>query len=93
MTPTAPRLRLGPLRAVTTLRALILIGMAGLILWTALTWGRRGAPQADISMSPAQPPPAEGPVLDQSDRFSASGTREGRPAFDLSAQTLSLIHI
>lgn len=89
MTPTPPRLRLGPLRAVTTLRALILLGMAGLILWTALTWGRRGAPQADISMSPAQPPPAEGPVLDQSDRFSASGTREGRPAFDLSAQTVT----
>jgi LPS export ABC transporter protein LptC len=89
MTPPGTRLHLGPLRAVTALRALILVVLAGLILWTALSWGRRGAPQADITMSPAQPPPTEGPVLDQSDKFSASGTREGRPAFDLAAQTVT----
>ena len=88
MTPT-PRLRLGPLRAVTAMRALILVAMAGVILWTALSWGRRGAPQADITMSPAIPPPTEGPVVDQSDKFSASGTREGRPAFDLAANTVT----
>jgi len=90
VTPPPPRtrLKLGPLRAVTTLRALILLTLAGLILWTALSWGRRGTPQADITMSPAEPAP-EGPVLDQSDKFSASGTREGRPAFDLAAQTVT----
>jgi len=90
VTPPPPRtrLKLGPLRAVTTLRALILLTLAGLILWTALSWGRRGAPQADITMSPAEPAP-EGPVIDQSDKFSASGTREGRPAFDLAAQTVT----
>jgi LPS export ABC transporter protein LptC/lipopolysaccharide transport protein LptA len=89
MAPSGSRLRLGPLRAVTTLRALILIGMAGMILWTALSWGRRGPQQADITMRSAAASTGHGPVVDQSDSFAASGTREGRPAFEIAAQTVT----
>jgi LPS export ABC transporter protein LptC/lipopolysaccharide transport protein LptA len=89
MAPSRSRLRVGPLRAVTTLRALILIGMAGMILWTALSWGRRGPQQADITMSAAAAATGEGPVVDQSDTFAANGTREGRPAFEIAAQTVT----
>ena len=88
MAPSRSRLRVGPLRAVTTLRALILIGMAGVILWTALSWGRRGPQQADITMSAAAAT-GKGPVVDQSDSFAANGTREGRPAFEIAAQTVT----
>jgi LPS export ABC transporter protein LptC len=90
MAPSRSRLRVGPLRAVTTLRALILIGMAGMILWTALSWGRRGPQQADITMSTAAAAATgKGPVVDQSDTFAANGTREGRPAFEIAAQTVT----
>ena len=84
------RVHTAPLHAVHALRAVILLALAGVIAWTALSWGRRGKPQPVITMTaPPATPAATGPVTDQSDRFQANGTREGRPAFDLLAQTVT----
>jgi len=78
------------MRLVTALRGLILLVLAGVVVWTGLTWGNRGKPQAAITMTtPGAPVPGPEPVVDQSDRFQANGTREGRPAFDLLAQTVT----
>jgi len=78
------------MRLVTALRALILLVLAGVVVGTAFTWGRRSKPQAAITMSASSPEGSRpGPVVDQSDRFEANGTREGRPAFDLLAQTVT----
>src|SRR5262245_3128185 len=72
------------------MRAVILLALAGVIVWTALSWGRRGKPQASITMgASAAVSPEQGAVVDQSDRFAASGTKEGRPSFDLAAQTVT----
>ena len=88
MTPR--RLPIWSLHAVTATRVLILLVLFGVIAWTALTWGRRGKPQAVITMADAPAvSPEQGPVVDQSDRFTASGTKEGRPAFDLAAHTVT----
>ena len=90
MNPTPPRVHVRPMRLITALRVLILLVLAGVVVGTALTWGRRSKPQADITMtSPGEAPQGEGPVVDQSDRFQANGTRAGRPAFDLLAQTVT----
>ena len=90
MVPPQPRVHVRPMRTVTALRALILLVLAGVVVWTALSWGHRGKPQASITMTAAPPVPAgSGPVVDQADRFKANGTREGKPAFDLLAQTVT----
>jgi LPS export ABC transporter protein LptC len=90
VTPTPRRLPIWSLHAVTATRILILLVLFGVIAWTVLTWGRRGKPQPTITMAvPLDVPPEQGPVVDQSDRFVASGTKEGRPAFDLAAHTVT----
>ena len=90
MEGTVPRVRKGPAHVVRALRILVLLVLAGVIVETALTWGRRGRPQPAISMTedPATAA-ALGTVTDQSERFTASGTREGKPAFDLAAETVT----
>jgi LPS export ABC transporter protein LptC len=75
---------------VSALRVLILLVLAGIVVWTAMSWGRRGKPQATITMDAAPAvAPEQGPVVDQADRFAASGTKEGRPAFDLAASSVT----
>jgi LPS export ABC transporter protein LptC len=90
MVQDPPRIPYFRQRAVTALRIVVLVVMAGLIVGTALTYGRRGKPQATITMT-ATPPvaTARGQVLDQSDKFQINGSREGRPAFTLLARTVT----
>ncbi|HXH27478.1 MAG TPA: hypothetical protein VNL37_00425, partial [Candidatus Polarisedimenticolia bacterium] len=77
-----PRVQVRAMRAVTTLRVFILLVLAGVTLALALTYGRKGKPQTEITMAPASAtPPGQGPVVDQSDEFTINGTREGRPSF------------
>jgi LPS export ABC transporter protein LptC/lipopolysaccharide transport protein LptA len=84
------RVTRGPAHVVSALRILVLLVLAGVIVETALTWGRRGRPQPAIAMTedPASAA-ALGTITDQSERFAASGTREGKPAFDLAAETVT----
>jgi LPS export ABC transporter protein LptC len=81
------RIARGPSRLVRALRLLILLAVAGVIVGTAITWGRRGPRQAAITMN--DPGAGLANVTEQSERFSASGTREGKPAFDLAAATVT----
>jgi len=83
------RVTRGPAHVVRALRVFILLVLAGVIVGTALTWGRRGRPQAAISMADPATAAALGAITDQSERFTASGTREGKPAFDLAAETVT----
>ena len=83
------RVTRGPAHVVRALRVFILLVLAGVIVGTALTWGRRGRPQAAISMTDPATAAALGTITDQSERFTASGTREGKPAFDLAAETVT----
>lgn len=79
-----------PLRAVIVLRILVLMILAGFILAVVMSYGRRGAPQTEITMAPSSPtPPQQGPVVDRSDRFEVNGSREGRPAFTLRAKSVT----
>ncbi|HKQ98718.1 MAG TPA: LPS export ABC transporter periplasmic protein LptC [Candidatus Polarisedimenticolia bacterium] len=84
-----PTLRIarGPSRVVRALRMLILLALAGVVVGTAFTWGRRGPRQAAITMQ--EPGAGLANVTEQSERFSASGTREGKPAFELLAATVT----
>jgi LPS export ABC transporter protein LptC len=85
-----PRVHVRPMRAVTALRVLILLVLAGVTLALALTYGRKGKPQTEITMAPASAtPPGQGPVVDQADEFEINGTREGRPSFTLRARTVT----
>lgn len=81
------RIARGPTRMVRALRVLILLAVAGVVVGTAITWGRRGPRQAAITMN--DPGAGLANVTEQSERFSASGTREGKPAFDLAAATVT----
>ena len=81
------RIARGPTRLVRALRVLILLAVAGVVVGTAITWGRRGPRQAAITMN--EPGAGLSNVTEQSERFSASGTREGKPAFDLAAATVT----
>ncbi|HUD72527.1 MAG TPA: LptA/OstA family protein [Dongiaceae bacterium] len=81
------RIARGPSRLVRALRLLILLAVAGVVVGTAITWGRRGPRQAAITMN--EPGAGLANVTEQSERFSASGTREGKPAFDLAAATVT----
>jgi len=83
------RVTRGPAHVVRALRVLVLLVLAGVIVGTAMTWGRRGRPQAAISMTDPATAAALGTITDQSERFTASGTREGKPAFDLAAETVT----
>jgi LPS export ABC transporter protein LptC len=90
MAEQTPRIHTRPLRAVTALRVLVLLILAGFALALVFSYGRHGAPQTEISMAPSSPaPPGQGPVVDKSDRFEINGTREGRPAFTLQARTMT----
>ncbi len=90
MADQTPRIHTRPLRAVTALRVLVLLILAGFALALVFSYGRHGAPQTEISMAPSAPaPPGQGPVVDKSDRFEINGTREGRPAFTLQARTMT----
>ncbi len=85
-----PKVRVRSARLVRTLRVLGLDALAGVTLALAMTFGRRDQPQTDITMAPAAAPTAvDGPVVDQAERFQISGTREGRPAFDLEARMVT----
>jgi LPS export ABC transporter protein LptC len=80
----------GPLRAVLVLRVLVLMVLAGFVLAVVMSYGRRGSPQTEITMAPASPTPSQqGPVVDRSDKFEVNGSREGRPAFTLRAQSVT----
>lgn len=81
------RIARGPTRVVRALRVLILLAIAGVVVGTATTWGRRGPRQAAITMN--EPGAGLANVTEQSERFTASGTREGKPAFDLAADTVT----
>jgi lipopolysaccharide export system protein LptA len=75
---------------VRALRAGLLVVLAGLILAVAASYGRREGRQAEITLSPMPAAPgAEGPVVDQSEQFEISGSREGRPAFVLRARAVA----
>ncbi|HEU4401793.1 MAG TPA: LPS export ABC transporter periplasmic protein LptC [Candidatus Polarisedimenticolia bacterium] len=90
MSETAPRIHDRPHHAVTALRIVILAILAAFVLSLVLSYGRRGKPQATITMAPAPPvPPGQGPVVDKSDEFEINGTREGQPAFTLRAHTVT----
>lgn len=79
-----------PFRAVMVLRILVLMILAGFILAVVMSYGRRGAPQTEITMAPSSPtPPQQGHVVDRSDRFEVNGSREGRPAFTLRANSVT----
>ncbi|SRR6266571_474867 len=85
------RVHVRPQRAVTALRGIVLLVLAGVTLALVASYGgRRGKPQAEITMAPALPsPPGQGPVVDQSDLFEINGSREGRPAFTLRARSVT----
>jgi LPS export ABC transporter protein LptC len=90
MDPTTDRIHVRPLRAVTALRIVVLLTLAGFALAMVLSYGHRGKPQAEITMAPTSPaPPGQGPVVDKSDQFEINGSREGRPAFTLRARTVT----
>jgi LPS export ABC transporter protein LptC len=78
-------------RTVTALRVAILIVLGGVIVSLVSTYGgRRGKPQARITMGPSAPtPPGQGPIVDQSEGFEVNGSREGRPAFTLQAGSVT----
>ena len=84
------RIHWRPFRAVMVLRVLVLMVLAGFILAVVMSYGRRGAPQTEITMAPASPTPSrQGPVVDRSDDFEVNGSREGRPAFTLRAESVT----
>src|SRR2546425_5330589 len=88
--PGTHRIHSRPLRAVMLLRVLVLMVLAGFILAVVMSYGHRGAPQTQITMAPSSPtPPEQGPVVDRSDRFEVNGSREGRPAFTLRANSVT----
>jgi lipopolysaccharide export system protein LptA len=90
MSEATSRIHDRPQRAVTALRGLLLVAMAGVALALVLSFGRRGAPQAEITLSaPAPSAAGQDPVVDRSVAFQIQGTREGRPAFTLSARTVT----
>lgn len=77
-------------RLIRALRVLVLVALAGVTLALAMTYGRRDRPQTDITMALASAAATgEGPVVDQAEAFTISGTREGRPAFTLHARTVT----
>jgi lipopolysaccharide transport protein LptA len=72
------------------LRVLVLVVLAGFSLAVILSYGRKGRPQTQITMTSSSPTPAaQGPVVDRSDRFEVNGSREGRPAFTLRARSVT----
>lgn len=84
------RIHWRPFRAVMVLRVLVLMVLAGFIVAVVMSYGRRGAPQTEITMAPASPTPSrQGPVVDRSDDFEVNGSREGRPAFTLRAESVT----
>jgi LPS export ABC transporter protein LptC/lipopolysaccharide transport protein LptA len=90
MSEPAPRIHDRPQRAVAALRGLLLVVLAGVALALVMTFGRRGAPQTQITISPSPASlPGQGPVVDRSVAFEIHGTREGRPAFTLRARSVT----
>ncbi len=88
--PGSQRIHWRPLRAVIVLRVLVLMVLAGFVLAVVMSYGHRGSPQTQITMAPASATPADqGPVVDRSDRFEVNGSREGRPAFTLRANSVT----
>src|SRR2546428_4032533 len=88
--PGTHRIHWRPLHAVMVLRVLVLMVLAGFILAVAMSYGRRGSPQTQITMAPSSPtPPEQGPVVDRADEFEVNGSREGRPSFTLRAQSVT----
>ncbi len=84
------RIHWRPFRAVMVLRVLVLMVLAGFILAVIMSYGRRGAPQTEITMAPASPTPSrQAAVVDRSDDFEVNGSREGRPAFTLRAEKVT----
>ena len=84
------RIHWRPFRAVMVLRVLVLMVLAGFILAVVMSYGRRGAPQTEITMAPASPTPSrQAAVVDRSDDFEVNGSREGRPAFTLRAESVT----
>jgi LPS export ABC transporter protein LptC len=81
------RLHTRPLHAVRALRVALLLVLAGFTVALFMSYGRQGKPQARITMDGAAPA-AGATVVDQSDEFAISGSREGRPAFALKARTV-----
>src|SRR2546428_823025 len=88
--PGTHRIHWRPLHAVMVLRVLVLMVLAGFILAVAMSYGRRGSPQTQITMAPSSPtPPEQGPVVDRADEFEVNGSREGRPSFTLRAKSVT----
>lgn len=76
MSDRSPRIQDRPQRAVAALRALLLVVLAGVALALVMSFGRRGAPQAQITIAPSPAaPPGQGPVVDRSVAFEIDGTR------------------
>lgn len=91
MKKESQRIHTRPQRAVAALRVLVLALLASVALALVTSYGgRRGKPQAEITMAPASStPPGEGPVVNQADQFEVNGSKEGRPAFTLRARTVT----
>jgi LPS export ABC transporter protein LptC len=90
VTSESPKKHFRALHAVRALRIIVLVVLAGFTVALIVTYGRRGRPQTEITMATTSlPSGAQGPVMDKSDSFEINGSREGRPAFTLRADTVT----